>query len=73
MHSFTLMSSLLRVQLHPVLQTLRDVLVLPLGQVGDDDSRVEGACVGSHTQLLYSFLLEVQETHVVILLEKHQS
>lgn len=45
-------NSLLRVELHPVLQLLCDVLVLPLSQVSDDDSRVEGACVGPHPKLL---------------------
>lgn len=53
-----------------MLQPLGDVLVLPLSQVGDDDPRVEGACLGPHPQLLYSHLLEVQETYIVILLKK---
>lgn len=61
---------ILCVKLHPVLQLLRDVLVPPLSQVGDDDPRVEGACVGPHPQLLDSFLLEVQEAYIVILLKK---
>lgn len=61
-------SDLLHVELHPVLQLLRDVLVFPLSQVGHNDSGVEGARVGSHAQLLDSLLLEVKETYVVVLL-----
>lgn len=61
-------SNILCVELHPVLQLLGDVLVPPLCQVCDDDSRVEGACVGSHPQLSDSLLLKVQETYIVILL-----
>lgn len=61
-------SRLLRVELHPVLQLLRDVLVPPLSQVCHNDSWVEGACVGSHAQLLDGLLLKVKETYVVILL-----
>lgn len=57
------------VQLHPVLQLLSDVLVLPLGQVGDDDTGVKATRVGSHPQLLNSLFLEVQETYIIILLE----
>lgn len=64
------MSNILCVELHPVLQLLGDVLVPPLSQVGDNDAGVEGARVGPHPQLLDSLLLEVQETYVVILLEK---
>lgn len=52
-----------------MLQPPGDVLVLPLGQVGDDDPGVEGACVGPHPQLIDSHLLEVQETYIVILLK----
>ena len=53
-----------------MLQLPGDVLVPPLCQVGDDDPGVEGARVGPHPQLLDRVLLEVQETYVVILLEK---
>lgn len=63
-------SNVLCVELHPVLQLPGDVLAPPLSQVGDDDSGVEGARVGSHPQLLDSLLLEVQETYIVILLKK---
>lgn len=59
---------ILHVELHPVLQLLRDVLVLPLSQVRHNDSGVEGARVGFHAQLLDGFLLKVKEAHVVILL-----
>lgn len=59
---------LLHVKLHPVLQLLRDVLLLPLSQVCHNDSWVEGACVGFHGQLLDGLLLKVKEAHVVILL-----
>lgn len=51
-----------------MLQLLRDVLVPPLSQVCHNDSWVEGACVGSHAQLLDGLLLKVKETYVVILL-----
>lgn len=61
---------LLRVELHPVLQLLRDVLVPPLSQVCHNDSWVEGACVGSHAQLLDGLLLKVKETYVVILVSR---
>lgn len=57
------------VELHPLLQLPGDVLILPLSQVGDDDSRVEGACVSPHPQLLDGLLLEVQESYIVILLK----
>lgn len=67
------MSSILCVKFHPVLQLLSDVLIPPLSQVGDDDSRVEGACVDSHPELLDSLLLEVQETYIGILLEKKKT
>lgn len=67
---FTSVSNILCVQLHPVLQLAGDILVLPLSQVGDDDSGVEGACVGSHPQLLDGLLLKVQETYIVILLKE---
>lgn len=50
---------LLCVESHPVLQLSGDVLVLPLSDVGDDDTRVEGACVGPHPQFLNSLLFEV--------------
>lgn len=69
-HLFNSMSNVLCVQFHPVLQLLGDVLVPPLSQVGDDDPRVKGACVGPHPQLLDSLLLEVQETYIIILLKK---
>lgn len=45
-----------------------DVLVLPLSQVGDDDTGVKATCVGSHPQLLNSLFFEVQETYIIILL-----
>lgn len=67
---FTSVSDVLRVKFHPVLQLPADVLVPPLSQVGDDDAGVEGARVGPHPQLPDSLLLEVQESYVVILLEK---
>lgn len=60
-------SHLLDVELHPVLQLLCDILVLPLGQVCHDDSWVEGARVGLHAQRLDGLLLEVKEAHVFIL------
>lgn len=60
--------NILCVQLHPVLQLLSDVLVLPLGQVGDDDTGVKATRVGSHPQLLNNLFLEVQETYIIILL-----
>lgn len=65
-------SRLLCVELHPVLQLLRDVLVLPLGQVCHDDSWVEGARVGFHAQRLDGFLLKVKEAHVFILLVENK-
>lgn len=67
-HRFTRTRNLLRVQLHPVLQLLSDVLVLPLGQIGDDDSRVKATRVGSHPQLFNRLFLEIQETYIIILL-----
>lgn len=69
---FTKVSNVLCVKFHPVLQLPSDVLIPPLSQVGDDDSRVEGACVGSHPQLLDSLLLEIQETDIGILLKKER-
>lgn len=63
-------SNLLDVKLHPVFQLLGDVLVLPLGQVGDDDSWVEGTRVGPHAELLDGLLLEVQKTYIVILMKQ---
>lgn len=64
-----IMSNLLCVELHPLLQLPGDILVLPLSQVGDNDSRVEGACVSPHPQLLDGLLLEVQESYIVVLLK----
>lgn len=57
------------VELHPLFQLPGDVLVLPLSQVGDDDSGVEGACGSPHPQLLDGLLLEVQESYIVVLLK----
>lgn len=65
----SIMINLHCVELHPLLQLPGDVLVLPLSQVGDDDSRVEGARVSPHPQLLDGLLLEVQESYIVILLK----
>lgn len=63
---------LLYIELHPVLQLLRDILVLPLCQVCHNDSWVEGARVGSHAQLLDGLLLKVEEAYVVILLVENK-
>lgn len=51
-----------------MLKLLSDVLVLPLGQVGDDDTRVKATCVGSHPQLLNGLFFEIQKTYIIILL-----
>lgn len=67
-HRFTGTRNILRVQLHPVLQLLSDVLVLPLGQIGDDDTRVKATRVGSHPQLFNRLFFEIQETYIIILL-----
>lgn len=66
-HRFTRTRNILCVQLHPVLQLLSDVLVLPLSQIGNDDTRVKATRVGSHPQLLNRLFLEIQETYVIIL------
>lgn len=71
-HRLTRTRNILRVQLHPVLQLLSDVLVLPLGQIGDDDSRVKATRVGSHPQLFNRLFLEIQETYIIILLFKNK-
>lgn len=67
-HYCASLSHLLCVELHPVLQLLGDVLVLPFSQVGNEDPGIERASVGSHPQLLDSFFLEIQEANVIILL-----
>lgn len=69
-HYCACLSHLLCVELHPVLQLLGDVLVLPFSQVGNEDPGIERASGGSHPQLLNSFLLEIQEANVIILLTK---
>lgn len=69
-HLYPSVNNVLFVKFHPVLQLPCDVLIPPLSQVGDDDPRVEGTCVGPHPQLLNILLLEVQVTHIVILAGK---
>lgn len=53
-----------------MLQLLGDVLVLPFSQVGNEDPGIERASGGSHPQLLNSFLLEIQEANVIILISR---
>lgn len=51
-----------------MLELLSDILVLPLGQVGDDDTGVKATRVGFHPQLLNRLFFEVQETYISILM-----
>lgn len=62
----------LHILLHPFLQLLGDVLVLPFCHVGNNHTRIERAGAGADAEVLDGLLPVVQIAHICIL-KSHES